>query len=764
MISVPARRLFFVLFASLLVACGSQGSPDGDADGYLPPEDCDDTDGSVYPGRGERCDDIDNDCDGVVDEGYDEDGDGFKVCGDQPDCDDYNEQSYPGADEICDGEDNNCDGTIDEGDFLDADGDGYCSGYDCDDSNPENWPGAPEQCDGVDNDCDGLLDPPAYDQDGDGFTSCPGGGDCDDHDALINPDALEACDGVDEDCDGVIDNGFDLDGDSWTTCASPPDCNDQDPFIYPTGPEQCDGIDNDCDQIIDEDTDTDADMDGVTACGGDCNDLHPEAYPGAAEFLDGFDNDCNGEIDERLTGSVRAELLRPATSGSDGSGRLGDSISAGGDFNGDGLSDFAVGVPLFQGTSGRVHLFLGDTWSAVNPPDSIDSFATVTGLGGGDYLGFSVAVADVGGPTGQGGSPYDDLIIGAPQKGVSSPITPEGRVYIFFGGPLASSGNWSASSADVTIEGAMSTEHCGSAVAGLGDVNGDGIGDLGFTCPWYNTLSGGLIGRTVVFFGRTSWAASYSADQGDATILGSAGEQYSGQTLVGGFDLNNDGFSDFAIGSPYWSSDAGRVAVRLGSATGWDHDVDMGDLQRLYTGTLGSAEALGRWIGAGDANDDGFDDLLLGAPCLTGCPGKLGLILGSATPPGGAWTEVAALTVTGAPASNEAVGRAAALMDLDGDGATDLILGGPGHDGPVAGDHGRISVLYGPLAGLTGPIAAGAAIPNEVVGEAIGDALGSAMGLQPDFNNDGGPDLVISAPFNDGASPNAGRLYFLSSF
>ncbi len=131
MISVPARRLFFVLFASLLVACGSQVRPDGDAAGYLPPEDCDDTDGSVYPGRGERCDDIDNDCDGVVDEGYDEDGDGFKVCGDQPDCDDYNEQSYPGADEICDGEDNNCDGTIDEGDFLDADGDGRPDFIDC---------------------------------------------------------------------------------------------------------------------------------------------------------------------------------------------------------------------------------------------------------------------------------------------------------------------------------------------------------------------------------------------------------------------------------------------------------------------------------------------------------------------------------------------------------------------------------------------------------------------------------------------------------
>jgi len=762
--SALTRCLSLLLLIAVVPACGESGTSDGDADGYLVPEDCDDSDGSVYPGRSERCDDIDNDCDGLVDEGYDEDGDGFKVCGEQADCDDYNLQSYPGAAEICDGKDNDCDESIDEGDFLDADGDGHCSDYDCDDSNADTWPGAPEQCDGIDNDCDGLLDPPAYDQDGDGYTSCPGGGDCDDHDEAINPEGVEVCDGVDQDCDEVIDNGFDADADGWTTCASPPDCNDQDPFVYPTGPEQCDGIDNDCDQEIDEDTETDADLDGITACAGDCNDLHPEAYPGAAEFLDGFDNNCDDEIDERLTGAVRAQLIRPATSGSDGSGRMGDAISGGGDFNGDGLSDFAVGVPLYQGTAGRVHLFLGAAYSAINPSDSIDSFATVTGLDAGDYLGYSVAVADVGGPTGAGGSPYDDLIIGSPQNGVAFPMTPEGSVYIFFGGPFASSGNWSASSADVTIAGEYSTEHCGVAVAGLGDVNGDGIGDLGFTCPWFDSGGGSLRGRTAVFFGRTSWAASYTSAQADATYLGSVGEEYSGQSLIGDFDLNGDGFSDFAVGSPRWSGDTGRVAVRLGSDSGWAQGMDMDDMDRLYPGTQGSAETLGSWLGSGDADGDGFDDLLLGAPCTTGCPGKIGLILGSAAAPAGVWTQVAALTVTGAPASNEGVGRAAALMDLDGDGATDLVIGGPGHDGAAGGDQGRVSVLYGPLTGIPSPIGAGAAIPDQILGAAQGDGFGRVMGLQEDFNGDGGPDLVIAAPFNDDAYPNAGRIYFVSSF
>ncbi len=748
----------------MALGCGAPETRDRDADGYPSPEDCDDSNASVYPGRGERCDLIDNDCDGLVDEGYDEDGDGFKSCGDLTDCDDHNERSYPEAEEFCDGSDNDCDGAVDEGDFVDQDEDGYCVDIDCDDLNSEAWPGAPEQCDGIDNDCDGALDPPTWDQDADGWTSCPGGGDCDDHDADISPDATELCDGVDEDCDGVIDNGFDQDGDTWTTCANPPDCNDQDPFMYPTAPEQCDGLDNDCDAVVDEDTNTDADLDGVTACGGDCNDQHPNAYPAAAEYLDGFDNNCDGVIDERLLGEVAAGLLAPVTSGSDGSGRLGDSISAGGDFDGDGLADFAVGVPLYGGTAGRVHLFLGTSYSAEQAPTDLGSFATVTGEVAGDYLGYSVALADVGGPTGAGGAAFDDLIIGAPQNGVNFPDTPKGHIYVFFGGPFVSSGDWSAESADLIIAGSFSTEHCGTATAGLGDVNGDGIGDLGFTCPWYDTGAGTLRGRTVLFLGRSSWASNYGSGQADSSWLGDADEQYSGHALVGNFDFNGDGFADFAVGSPHWSSDTGRVTIRLGSSSGWARDQMLANLDLVYEGIAGAAQTLGAGLAAGDADADGFDDLLVGAPCTTGCPGGLGLVLGEASPSGGSFADRAALSVVGAAASNEAVGRAMALMDLDGDGDTDLLVGGPGHDGSEGGDQGRLSVLYGPLP-LAGEIlTAGVDFVDQVVGEAEGDALGRAMSVVPDYNGDGRPELVLSAPFNDGTGPNAGRLYYLSAF
>jgi len=274
---------------------------DDDGDGYSELDgDCDDADPAAHPAALELCDGADNDCNGVPDDrDLDLDGQIDQACGGD-DCDDLNPYTYLGATEICgNGADDDCDGTADN---LDADGDGhlsaFCGGDDCNDSTADAHPGAVEVCDGIDNDCDGLDD----DVDGDGFlTATCGGPDCDDSDPLVNPAETEQCgNGLDDDCNGVADD-LDGDGDGFDhpDCGGA-DCDDSDPAIHPAAAEVCgNGLDDDCTGAAD---DADEDVDGyvAAACSGtDCDDANPFVHPGALEVCDGVDDDCNGVVDDR---------------------------------------------------------------------------------------------------------------------------------------------------------------------------------------------------------------------------------------------------------------------------------------------------------------------------------------------------------------------------------------------------------------------------------------------------------------------------------
>jgi large repetitive protein len=288
---------------------------DKDGDGYASADDCDDTNGFIHPGAYEICDEVDNDCDGDVDELItntyyaDTDGDGYgnveqttEACAvptgyvvmvNDGDCDDGDDTINPGAAETCDSIDNNCDGTVDElcaraSSGTDADGDGHNDVIDCDDDDDSIHPGANETCNYVDDDCDGDID-----------------------------DGIEITCYVDADHDGY--------GSSTRTverCECPTgyseiqgDCDDSDSYVHESAPERCNSTtDYDCDGNTNETTDCftpgsdpDLDFDGYPAS-TDCDDRHNASNPGATEVCDGLDNNCDGDVDYNVDFTFFADI------------------------------------------------------------------------------------------------------------------------------------------------------------------------------------------------------------------------------------------------------------------------------------------------------------------------------------------------------------------------------------------------------------------------------------------------------------------------
>jgi hypothetical protein len=312
-------------------------APSGFVDGTVL-GDCDDDDASAYPGGTEVCDDVDNDCDGLVDDEAtdadlwfrDADADSYGdpdvsllACNkpgsyveNDEDCDDTDAMIYPAATEVCNGEDDDCNGTIDDGFefesyYRDADGDGHGFGLDM-----------VVHC----------TRPAGYVTSND---------DCDDDEYWANPEVAELCgDDIDNDCDGEVDEDFDSypfypdsDGDGYGhdtepvyDCAPPAghvlsntDCDDADATVNPGEVESCNGIDDDCNGGVDDGLPEyiwfmDADDDGygvpeptTIACAEppgyapvdtDCDDDERTTHPGAYEMCDGEDDDCNGLIDD----------------------------------------------------------------------------------------------------------------------------------------------------------------------------------------------------------------------------------------------------------------------------------------------------------------------------------------------------------------------------------------------------------------------------------------------------------------------------------
>ena len=385
-------------------------------------------------------------------------------------------------------------------------------------------------------------------------------------------------------------------------------------------------------------------------------------------------------------------------------------------------------------------------------------YYTFTGEAAGDQFGFSVS--DAGDVNNDG---FPDLIIGAPFH--DSAGTDRGRAYVYSGltGSLL-----------YTFDGAAAGDNFGYSVSGAGDVDTNGYDDVIIGAP-LNDAAGTNAGRAYVYSGSNgALLSTFTAD--------SAGDDF-GRSVSGAGDVNNDGLADVIVGAPLWDDPfntlaTGRAYVYSGASGSLLYTL----IGQCYSIACDDSvdQQFGRSVsGAGDVNNDGYDDIIVGAPfynanwirgrayVYSGFNGSvLYTLTGPATDALFGWSvsgaghvnndSFADIIVCGRSSVNSVVysGQNGSVLDtltgsnpssvsgagdVNNDGLDDLIVGLP--------TNGGFSVYSG---------ASGLQIFQIYP---VGDSSGLSVSGVGDIDSNDYADVIIGAPKNDAGGTDAGRAY-----
>lgn len=290
------------------------------------------------------------------------------------------------------------------------------------------------------------------------------------------------------------------------------------------------------------------------------------------------------------------------------------------------------------------------------------------------------------------------------------------------------------------------------------DINGDGKSDILIGAP--SDKDGTVIGKVYVYYG-----SDMMTDTPDLTLSeASAGDQFGVSVAIAG-DVNGDGYADIITGAPYNDDNAvnsGVVYIYYGSQSSMDNTADVtikGLADNDYAGYAVSS--------AGDVNNDGFDDVIIGLPDSHGAIPYSGTAviffggpnLGSKANYPVLDIDDADIVLNGEDAHDKFGSAVSRAGDFNNDGFDDVAVSAP-YSGDSFSKKGSVYIYFG-----GSPMNSKADI--QITGESNIDKIGLSLAGGNDINSDVYSDVIIGAPDADLISESivdAGKVYIIYGF